>query len=124
MKKLTKTQLKKRCDVEFSRRIRETGFCYRCGSRAHIQCAHIVSRSYVATRWDFDNALPLCRACHVFFTYRPIEWKQWVNETFGNKRYEEMEARAQTAYKPNYEELYHKLRGDILIVEEEVERIL
>ena len=40
-------------DVLFSRMIRERdGSCRRCGSVDHLQCAHIISRSYKSIRTD------------------------------------------------------------------------
>jgi hypothetical protein len=45
-----------------------------CNGR--LQCAHIISRRYLAIRWADDNAMPLCSAHHVYYTHHPLEWEQ------------------------------------------------
>lgn len=59
------------------------GHCVKCGSRDYLQCAHIISRDYKSIRCDLGNAMTLCRSCHMHYTHRPLEWEQWVNDTFG-----------------------------------------
>ena len=82
-------------DKIFHKLIRDRdGCCVRCQSTLAIQCAHIVSRFYRRTRWDECNAMALCRGCHMFFTFRPIEWRRWVNKMFGDSFYEKMEEKA------------------------------
>jgi hypothetical protein len=44
------------------------------------QCAHIVSRRYLAVRWDEDNAVCLCQRHHMKYTHDPIAWEAWVEE--------------------------------------------
>ena len=69
----------KQADILFSRIVRRRdGMCVRCGRTENLQCAHIISRSYRSIRCDVDNAVALCRGCHVFFTHRPLEWQEWV----------------------------------------------
>lgn len=63
-------------------RNRDGWACRKCGSVQNIQCAHIVSRRYRATRWSPDNAIALCARDHVKFTYRPLEWEAWIDERF------------------------------------------
>ena len=97
-KKPTKTQLKKRADRYFSLWIRRRdGVCQstrltghgaeRCTRESNLQCAHIHTRSYSATRLDPENAVALCRSCHVFFTQRPLEWKVFINILFNDPQY-------------------------------------
>lgn len=53
------------------------GRCVRCGSTSgQLQCAHIISRRYAATRTDEGNAWTLCAACHRRLT-------EWPNEHVG-----------------------------------------
>jgi len=40
-----------------------------------LQCAHLISRRYAATRWLDANAMPLCAAHHLYFTHHPLEWE-------------------------------------------------
>jgi hypothetical protein len=86
----------KRADDLFSKLIRDrasgclaTGFRFDCSGV--LQCAHIVSRSYRATRWslDPDGAVALCAAHHVWFTHHPLEWVDWLRANFAGY-YEEI----------------------------------
>jgi len=95
-KKPSKRATAKQCDAVFGRIVRAPGYCLNCGGTEYIQCAHGFSRSYRSTRWHFDNGFPLCRACHVYFTHRPIEWDEWLRETWGDELYAELRALALT----------------------------
>ena len=71
----------KRADDAFSLFIKERDErCLNCESTYYLQCAHIRSRSYKAIRVDPDNAVALCRSCHMRFGNRPFEWEEWVEE--------------------------------------------
>lgn len=98
-------------DKWFSLIIRSSGQCYQCGESdpRQLQCAHIFSRRYLDTRWDEDNALCLCAACHMFFTHRPIEWEDFVSEEIGWDAYLRLRARAIKVTKPDYVELLDRL---------------
>ncbi|HEC66617.1 MAG TPA: hypothetical protein ENI23_15180 [bacterium] len=86
---------KKRCDSIYAKIIKQKSN-WRCieTKASNVQCAHIISRSYHATRWDFDNAVCLGMGRHFFYTYHPIEWKLFINERFGQGYYEKLEGRA------------------------------
>ena len=102
----TRTQLKERCDRLFSLRIRLRGSCEICGKRppeVTLQCAHIFSRRYMGTRWDFRNALCLCAGCHFYYTHRPIDWEDKVKEMIGEELYEEVRLHARAITKPDYD---------------------
>ena len=70
------SKLKKQLDTLFSQYIRrkyadENGnvSCYTCGYKAHykkMQNGHLVSRYYLATRFDEDNCRPQCYTCNMF----------------------------------------------------------
>lgn len=60
----------------------------------NTQCAHIISRGYLGTRWDFENAVVLCAGDHVYFTHHPEEWRLWVDLTFGVGYYNTIRRRA------------------------------
>jgi len=81
--KTPRKKLKAECDRLFSRFIRlRDGRCRLSGSppdcRGSLQCAHLFSRRYFATRWDPLNAWGLCAAHHVFYTHRPLEWDELI----------------------------------------------
>ena len=92
--KAPRKRLKAECDRLFSRFIRlRDGVCRLCNSTAYLQCAHLFSRRYYGTRWSPVNAWALCRACHVRYTYRPLEWDEVLRETLG-ELYEPTRTRA------------------------------
>lgn len=67
-----------------------TGSCW----GAVLHCAHIVSRRYEATRYDPENAMALCVACHDYWTVHPNGWRDKVDDLLGGGWYTEMVHRA------------------------------
>lgn len=65
-----------------------------CTNPHHLQCAHIVPRTYPTTRCDPDNAITLCRPCHTFWTYHPLEWTIAVNTLIRPGHYQTIRNRA------------------------------
>lgn len=63
--------------------VRAPGYCANCGVTFQLQCAHGFPRTYRNTRWDERNLWALCKACHVYFTYRPLEWTDWMKDRMG-----------------------------------------
>jgi hypothetical protein len=61
-------------------RTRDDWQCRNCGSPKHPQCAHVVSRRYRAIRWSSENAVCLCKRCHMKYTNDPIGWEKWVED--------------------------------------------
>jgi len=51
--------------------------CQACGTSDYPQCAHLVSRSYKSIRTELENAVVLCRSCHMSFTHHPLEWEEF-----------------------------------------------
>jgi len=66
-----------------------------------LQCAHIVSRKYSATRTDLDNAFCLCAGCHWHYTLNPAEFRPFVTTMIGEKKYLELYHRAHKGVKSN-----------------------
>jgi hypothetical protein len=81
-------------DSLWSQIIRRPGACVICGARERLQGAHGFSRRYHATRHDLRNGFCLCSGCHVYYTYRPIEWDDWMLCNMGSQLYEELRAKA------------------------------
>ena len=77
-----------RADTAFSKVVRSVGYCEsdREGHKGNLQCAHIIGRSYKVVRTDPRNALSLCAGCHMYFTHHPIEWEDWIDETYPGLR--------------------------------------
>lgn len=84
-------------DVLFSRyiRARDGGIC-QAGALSErgqelkdcwgeLECAHLISRRYKATRWDYQtpNAVTLCAGHHDYYTRHPLAWTAWRTEYLG-----------------------------------------
>jgi hypothetical protein len=67
--------LKRKATTLHSQYVRaRDGACVRCGTTSgQLQCAHIISRRYAATRCDENAAACLCAACHRRLTEHPHE---------------------------------------------------
>lgn len=83
--------------------VRARGTCQRCGrsSGVQLQCAHLISRRYAATRTDETNAWCLCAACHRRLTEHPDEHMAFVGETVGLAVFEALKAKALAGVKAN-----------------------
>ncbi len=88
-----------KADVLFSKIIRAKGHCERCGKSSDLQCSHVISRLYSATRTDTSNAQCLCAGCHRFFTNNPIEFTEWIYSTIGKAEYERLWMKARVPRK-------------------------
>lgn len=69
-----------------------------------------MSRRYLGTRWDLDNADCLCAGCHFYFTTHPVEFRLWLVEKMGREGFEALEQRALRIAKPDYEEIVDRLK--------------
>lgn len=84
----------KKADASFSQYIKiRDGACLACGSTEYLQCAHLISRSYKSIRTDENNAVTLCRGCHMKYTNKPLEWREWVAIRFPG-RWDELTTKA------------------------------
>jgi 5-methylcytosine-specific restriction endonuclease McrA len=83
--------------------VRSRGYCQsdRPEHKGYLQAAHIISRSYGATRTDPENGLCLCAGCHLFYTNRPIEWEDWVEFRWPGLL-DELKQKARTHAKVNW----------------------
>ena|SRR3990167_5124624 len=117
MKKTKKPKYNKKiADSLFSKIIRNVGKCYKCGNTYNLQCAHIFSRTYYTIRWNELNAVCLCSGCHVFFTYHPIEWENFIKSKVGEERYNWLRVEAQTYKKIDYQEIIETLTGQLALL--------
>jgi len=111
MNKLSKTSLKKKMDKLFAEKVREMGFCQRCGKTSNLQCAHIYSRKNLSIRWDFENAVCLCAGCHLFWAHQePVEFTNWVRDFKALKYLEEKIANAKPMKLYDLQAIYKKLK--------------
>jgi hypothetical protein len=87
--------------------IRSKGYCEHCGksaAEAQIQCAHIVSRRYGATRTLLCNAYALCASCHFYFGQWPREFSRYISDTFAGSIYDQLKQYAEAGVKTDYTE--------------------
>lgn len=101
---------KGKADKLFSKIVRIDGKCQRCGSTDNLQCAHIISRKYSATRTDLLNAWCLCSRCHRRLTDWPREHSHYITETIGSAKYDELRSKAEQVTKMNWDDEYERLK--------------
>jgi hypothetical protein len=103
----------KKLDDLFRDIMRSQGECHRCLRRSpHVilQCAHGFSRRYRGTRWTEEANFCLCSGCHMFFTWRPIEWDDYMRNVWGEEKYDRLRAQAQAITKPDKGAIYIALK--------------
>lgn len=71
-------------------RITHTADC----CRGPIDPAHIMGRTFPATRFDVENGIPLCRQAHDWFTSRPKAWTAFCRQLLGDHEYDRLYAKA------------------------------
>jgi hypothetical protein len=112
-------------DIVFSKlvRLRDRQQCQSCArTDRKLDCAHIESRRHSATRWDPDNAMCLCFACHQWYGEHPYEWCEFVTDRMGEQAYADIrqKARAVKKWKKGEKEaLYQDLKAQLKALEEE-----
>jgi hypothetical protein len=87
------TGAKAKADKLFSEVIRSVGYCeaqnygdMKCSPQ--LQCMHIISRRFNATRCDTRNAFSGCAAHHRFFTDHPREFSRFITSTWAQEYYD------------------------------------
>ncbi len=98
---------KARADKYFSLIVRSRGRCERCGTTdySRLQCAHIVSRRYSATRCDETNAWCLCAGEHMELTLDPYKHVQVAIQTRGEDGYAALRQKALSGVRPDWDEV-------------------
>ena len=102
-------KLKKELDTIFSRYIRQkyaddNGMvqCFTCSFREHwkkLQNGHLVSRYYLATRFDERNCRPQCLTCNVYRNGRTPEFADRLSKELGEGIVKELYREAQKIVK-------------------------
>ncbi len=104
--KITSKQIAQ-LDKLFSEFIRKkamlNGGCERCHTPKkdykQLQCSHFHGRRKRSVRFDPDNAVGLCGACHLYFGANPTEHVKFFLERLGQKDFDYLQARANTTQK-------------------------
>lgn len=74
------------CDKWFSDVVRKKAdfICESCGRNdIGMDCAHIHGRRAKSVRWSLDNAVCLCRVCHMNYTSNPVDFTRWLEDYLG-----------------------------------------
>ena len=77
--KASRKTLKAKADKLFSEYIRKRdGKCMRCDLfKNRLECNHIVGRRNLRLRYDANNAITLCTACHFWWHENPLKASDW-----------------------------------------------
>jgi hypothetical protein len=110
------------------RAIQRAGGCERCLSERfdiqkdngiifpawkQLQCAHFHGRGDRSTRWDEDNAVGLCGACHFYFGAHPLEFVEWFRKHLGEREFDMLAARNRVLGRPDRKAIELYLREKI-----------
>lgn len=79
-----------------------------------IQAAHGFSRRYRNTRWLPINGFRLCAAHHTYFTWRALEWDDWLRKNWGQEVYNDLRLKALRAFKPDVGAALEALRREAI----------
>lgn len=104
---------KVKCDVLFSKHIRSIGYCENCYKKAgevQLQCAHINSRRFSATRTLLMNAFSLCAGCHRYYTDFPREFSRFITRTWAQEYYDQVFQLSRTNTKMDWIAQYEYLK--------------
>ena len=86
-------------DSKFSHAVRERdgGRCRRCKTDKDLTCSHFWERGMKGTRFLMDNCITLCTPCHAEWEHlKNQDYKDFMLEWLGRKRYDEVEKIART----------------------------
>jgi len=88
-----------KADADYSRQIRERAkfTCEKCGSKPHpkgLHAHHLFTRTIKATRFDPDNGVALCYACHMRAHQYQEDTRAFFAEKMGQARFDALAARA------------------------------
>ena len=81
-----------RCRTPKFNKSKEDGSIY--PAYKQLQTSHFWGRAKRSVRWDEDNSVGLCGACHLYLTSRPKEHSRWFEEHLGQPVFDLLEARA------------------------------
>jgi hypothetical protein len=121
MGKLSKKNLKDKCDRLYSLIIRSRGYCEYCHNRidlpVFLNAHHVIGRINYLLRWDLRNGCCLCVGCHRFNKNsaheNPLAFMEWFKST-RPEDYEYLRdpkwQQSKTWYISDYEKIYQDLK--------------
>ena len=94
-----KQKIEKELDDLWSKVITQKGVCELKGidgreCKLRLTGAHIISRNYKITRWDYENGICLCWGHHYYYTHHAEEWKMRVDQIRSEGYYQRIWERA------------------------------
>jgi hypothetical protein len=102
---------RKEADRLFSLYIRKRDqMCRVCELEPATQCGHLISRRYMALRWNPENAIGIDVFCHKKFTEDPLGWDAWCSAHVGPDVWEAMKFRAMRGGMPDLGIVIEELR--------------
>jgi len=116
-KRLSVSVLTKVADTLWSKIIKERAFntCEYCWKTTYLNSHHLFTRARRNTRWDLDNWICLCSACHTlssnFSAHKcPIEFTKRIENLKWKEFIEELSKKSQINIKVNSEYLLDKIK--------------
>jgi hypothetical protein len=79
-----------------------------------LQCAHVLSRRYFATRWNPYNAMALCVGHHKQYTHDPIGWEEFCIRHLGEELYRGLRLTARTEGYPDLVPILKWLKAEVV----------
>jgi hypothetical protein len=108
--------LRLEADKLFGAHIRAKGRCWyhtiRQGCSGATQAAHLVSRRYMAVRWEDSNCVPLCQGAHMYLTHHPIEHLSFAEGLLGPTAWHQLRDHAMNGSPMDPVETIQRLRGE------------
>ena len=110
----SKTTLRNKADKLWSQRIREIGYCEKCGKTGLLNAHHIFGRGNFGTRYDLQNGVCLCPDCHKFNRQysaheAPMEFAKWILSKRGDDWYNRLKEKANTPVKTTVDWYYNQI---------------
>jgi 5-methylcytosine-specific restriction endonuclease McrA len=97
------SKMKREADRIFSLYIRAKypKICYTClATGKTLQCGHFISRSYLATRWNENNARPQCVGCNIWGRGKPLDFEEHLKSEIGPEEVEQLKLQRKLLIKP------------------------
>ena len=96
----------KYADEQFSLYIREKERrCFTCGTTRNLQCGHLISRSFISTRWVEDNGHAQCVECNQRHEEDESIYKDMFIEEYGQEAYDNLKSRSCRPFLKTAEEI-------------------
>ena len=117
--KSERKKLVDRADSLFSSYVRQknNNICEHCGGKAS-QVHHYLSRRHYLTRWEEDNCLSVCWACHLHWCHSEAEkCRDYLIARIGGERFHELKKLSNEVAKysvSDYKELISELEDKIV----------